>query len=402
MPTAPPPPAPRLSDDAGVTFTQRFAVDFEYPVCFTTDALDPANPTLAAAIARREPVRRHRVLPVVDAGVAAAWPDLSSAFVAYTDAHADRLSLAAPPEIVPGGEACKNDPSVPVRLHARMQQLGIDRHAVVLALGGGAVLDVAGYAAATAHRGVRLVRLPTTVLAQGDGGVGVKNGVNAFGVKNFVGTFAPPFAVVNDARFLETLPARERRAGLAEAVKVALVRDAALFDWLLAHAEACAGGELGPLGEAVRRCAEAHLGHITRAGDPFEQGSARPLDYGHWAAHKLEGLSSHRVRHGEAVAIGMALDARYAVEIGLLAEGDCVAVHRLLDRLGLPLWDSALAFTDPDGRPAVLAGLDEFREHLGGELTVTLLAGIGRGVEVHTIDADRMLRALDWLRRRGG
>jgi 3-dehydroquinate synthase len=401
MTIASPPPSPRPPAEPAVTLTQRFAVDFEYPVAFTADALDPANSTLAAAIARREPDRRHRVLPVVDAGVAAAWPDLAGALAAYADAHRDRLSLAAPPEIVPGGEACKNDPALPARLHARMHGLGIDRHAVVLGIGGGAVLDVAGYAAATAHRGVRMVRLPTTVLAQGDGGVGVKNGINAFGAKNFIGTFAPPFAVVNDVRFLDTLPARERRSGLAEAVKVALVRDAAFFDWLLAHAEACAGGEPGPLGEAVRRCAAAHLSHMAGAGDPFEQGSARPLDYGHWAAHKLEGLSGHRVRHGEAVAIGMALDARYAVEVGLLPEGDCIAICRLLDRLGLALWDSALAFTNAEGRPAVLAGLDEFREHLGGELTITLLAGIGRGVEVHAIDTARMLRALDWLRPRG-
>jgi len=402
MSVASSPPAPRAPAAPAAAFTQRLAVEFEYPVVFTADALHPANPTLADVVARREPARRHRVLPVVDAGVAGAWPDLAGALAAYAEAHRDRLALAAPPEVIPGGEACKNDPALPTRLRQRMQQLGIDRHAVVLAIGGGAVLDVAGYAAATAHRGVRLVRLPTTVLAQGDGGVGVKNGVNAFGVKNFVGTFAPPFAVVNDVRFLETLPARERRAGLAEAVKVALVRDAAFFDWLLAHAEACAAGEPGPLAEAVRRSAEMHLAHIAGGGDPFEQGTARPLDYGHWAAHKLEGLSGHRVRHGEAVAIGMALDARYAVEIGLLPAGDCAAICRLLDRLGLALWDAALGFADADGRPAVLGGLDEFREHLGGELTITLLAGIGRGVEVHAIEGAAMLRALDWLRRRGG
>src|SRR4029079_4140447 len=113
---------------------------------------------------------------------------------------------------------------------------GLDRHAFVMAVGGGALLDLVGYAAATTHRGGRLLRVPTTVLAQNDSGVGVKNGVNAFGVKNLVGTFAPPFAVINDLRFLQTLEPRERVAGMAEAVKVALVRDASFFEWMEAEA----------------------------------------------------------------------------------------------------------------------------------------------------------------------
>jgi 3-dehydroquinate synthase len=389
-------------DEPQTVLVQRFAVPFEYPVHFTADVLDPENPTLARVLARLEPARRHRVLPVFDAGLASAWPRLADALVAYADAHAATIALAGPPELLPGGEACKNDPALPGYLRARMQALGIDRHSFVLAFGGGAVLDVAGYAAATTHRGIRLVRVPTTVLAQCDGGAGVKNGVNAFGVKNFVGTFAPPFAVVNDARFLDTLPARERRAGLAEAVKVALIRDRAFFEWLAEWADALAAGEPVALGEAVRRCAELHLAHIVDAGDPFELGSARPLDFGHWAAHKLESLTAHRLRHGEAVAIGLALDARYSVDAGLLAPGDLDAVCSVLERLGLPLWDAALDIAGPDGRPAVLRGLDEFREHLGGDLTITLLAGLGRGVDAGTIDPDGMRRALDWLRDRSG
>src|SRR4029078_10058039 len=118
----------------------------------------------------------------------------------------------------------------------------------------GAMLDAVGYAAATTHRGVRIVRVPTTVLAQCDGGVGLKNGVNAFGVKNFLGAFAPPFAIVNDERFLETLPARDRRAGMAEAVRVALVRDAAFFQWLETEAIALAAFEPAALATLVRRC----------------------------------------------------------------------------------------------------------------------------------------------------
>src|SRR5207247_5778183 len=108
----------------------------------------------------------------------------------------------------------------------------IDRQSYALAIGGGAVLDAVGFAAAIFHRGVRHIRCPTTVLAQSDSGVGVKNAINAFGLKNLLGTFAPPFAVINDQTFLDVLPERDKRAGMAEAVKVALIRDGAFFDWI--------------------------------------------------------------------------------------------------------------------------------------------------------------------------
>ena len=379
---------------------QEFAVSFRYPVHFTADALDPANPTLANAIARAEPDRTHRILAVVDDGVARAWPDLSAAFGHYARAHADRLTLAAPPEIVPGGERAKNEPAVVERLHARLHELRIDRHSYVVIVGGGAVQDAAGYAAATAHRGVRIVRLPTTVLSQGDGGVGVKNGVNAFGTKNFLGTFAPPFAVVNDIRFIESLPRRDRIAGIAEAVKVALIRDRTFFDWLVGNAAALAGLEREAMAEMIRRGAELHLRHIATSGDPFEHGSARPLDFGHWAAHKLETLSGYRLSHGEAVGIGMLLDARYSVETGRLDPMSLDAIVALVDRLGLPQWDDVLELRGPDGTPRVLEGLAEFREHLGGELTVTLLEGIGRGVDAHEIEPSSVARAIAWLGER--
>ena len=140
------------------------------------------------------------------------------------------------PEIVEGGENAKNNPAYPSGIQKRIYELEMDRHSVIVAIGGGAVLDMVGYAVGTTHRGMRIVRLPTTVLSQADGGVGVKNGINAFGTKNFLGTFIPPFAVINDIRFLETLEARDQIAGMAEAVKVALIRDPDFFDWLLTYA----------------------------------------------------------------------------------------------------------------------------------------------------------------------
>ncbi len=405
--------APRAAaSNATFRIEQAFSVPFAYDVVFSRDALDPANPTLVDAIARREPARRHRVLPIVDAGLAAAWPELGGWLTAYFTRHAARLELVAPLTPVVGGEAVKNDPEIIARLLALFQTHHLDRHSFVMVLGGGAVLDAVGFAAATAHRGLRVVRVPTTVLSQNDSGVGVKNGVNLFGAKNFVGTFAPPFAVVNDARFLERLPARDRIAGLAEAVKVALIRDAGFFAALEAAAPALASfgldrtGALDPAGaldaieEVIRRCATLHLRHIATGGDPFELGSARPLDYGHWAAHKLESMTGHELRHGEAVAIGIVLDARYAFERGLLADADCERIYALVGALGLPRWHDALAIHAAGGRLAVLAGLDEFREHLGGELTVTLLRGIGEAVEVNEIDAALVEKSVAWLRAR--
>src|SRR5262249_34571675 len=140
---------------------------------------------------------------------------------------------------VPGGELAK-DASTLELLWGELAALRVDRHCFVVAIGGGAALDVVGFAAATLHRGVRLVRGPAAVLAQNDAGIGVKNGINAFGAKNFLGTFAAPVAVIDDFRFLDTLPARDRVAGMAEAVKVGLIRDRALFDWLADNAGALA------------------------------------------------------------------------------------------------------------------------------------------------------------------
>jgi 3-dehydroquinate synthase len=381
-------------------YRQALTVSFAYPVYFTRDVFSPENLDLRDALASREPGRRHRVLAVVDAGVAAAWPALGAELAAYADRHAGSMCLIAEPVVVPGGEGAKNDPALVEALHARFDAFGMDRHSFVLIIGGGAVLDMGGYAAATAHRGLRVIRVPTTTLGQDDSGVGVKNGVNAFGKKNFLGTFAPPHAVLNDVRFLETLERRDRVAGMAEAVKVALIRDATFFDWIREHAAALSAGALDVLEILVRRAAELHLAHIASGGDPFEQGSARPLDFGHWAAHKLESMTAHRLRHGEAVAIGIALDTVYSASSARCEPALAADVLTVLERLGLPTWDAALDVVSAAGRPVVLDGLAEFREHLGGALTVTLLAGAGRGVDVHEIDEPRMIAAIGALRAR--
>jgi 3-dehydroquinate synthase len=378
---------------------QRVSVAFTYPVHFTWDVFCPDNPDLVDAISAKEPLRRHRVLAVVDRGVALARPSLPADIMGYARRHADRMELVLPPLVIEGGEAAKNDPAGVAALHDALHAQRIDRQSFVLLVGGGALLDMGGFAAATAHRGVRVIRVPTTVLAQADSGVGVKNGINAFGKKNFLGTFAPPFAVLNDARFLMTLSPRDRTSGMAEAVKVALLRDAAFFRWIEEHAADLAAGEPARLAELVRRTAALHLCHIATAGDPFELGSARPLDFGHWAAHKLESMTSGRLRHGEAVAIGIAIDTHYAALRGYCDRALPETVSQVLRSLGFPLWDEALGIDAEAGRPAVLDGLGEFREHLGGELTITLLKGIGQSIEVHDIDEPVMTDAIHALAR---
>jgi 3-dehydroquinate synthase len=371
---------------------QSFVVRYDYPVCFTRGALDPANPALRAVLERAGP-GPHRVAPVVDSGVLDHAPGLPERLARYADAHRDVMQLVAAPLVLPGGEACKSDPRQLERLHRLVERHALCRHSFVLAIGGGAVLDAAGFAAATAHRGVRLVRMPTTVLAQNDAGIGVKNAVNVFGRKNFVGSFAPPFAVIDDFDFLATLPPRELRAGIAEAVKVALIRDADFFGRLRRRRHALAAFEPSSLEEMIVRCAELHLEHIRRGGDPFELGSARPLDFGHWAAHKLEELSGD-LRHGEAVAIGIALDSLYSQRVGLLGSAQAHAILTLLDELGFDLARPELERLDPG--PA----LAHFREHLGGELCITLLEAIGRGVEVREVDAGVVRKCVDFLLHR--
>ncbi len=381
-------------------YWQRFAVPFEYPVHFTGRVFDPANPVLAEAVSRLEPDRRHRCLIFVDDGLLAARPSLCDEIAAYAKAHAERIDLVSAAIPVPGGERVKSELFFVEQMQQTLFDHHIDRHAFVIAVGGGAVLDAVGLVAATSHRGIRHIRIPTTVLAQNDSGVGVKNGVNLRGVKNFVGAFAPPFAVLNDIDLLRTLEPRDKIAGMAEAVKVALIRDGAFFDWLERQADDLAVFEQPTMAHMIRRCAELHMHQIAHGGDPFEMGSTRPLDYGHWAAHKLESLTRHHLRHGEAVAIGMALDARYSVLSGHLAAGEEDRVCFLLEHLGFRLWHPALGSKTADGRPAVLAGLQDFREHLGGELTITLLSTIGVGIEVHEMDEALVIEALTWLKDR--
>lgn len=372
---------------------QQFSVNYSYPVLFTRGIFDADNPVLADLL-KQTGKTPNRALVVIDSEVARLTAGFLETISSYGKAHECLIEFVAPPFLVRGGELCKHEPLEIEKIHALVERHRLCRHSFIIAIGGGAVLDAVGFAAATAHRGVRLIRMPTTVLAQNDAGVGVKNGVNAFGRKNFLGTFAPPFAVINDLDFLHTLPTRDLRSGIAEAVKVALIRDRSFFDSLYSDRKKLACFDSQAMERMIVRCAELHLEHIASGGDPFEFGSSRPLDFGHWNAHKLEELTGGEVRHGEAVAIGIALDSLYSKYSGLLSDLDLHRILSLLEDLGFNLYHPALSWLD------VEKALREFQEHLGGELTIPLLEGIGKKIEAHQLDTQLMRRCIAMLGER--
>ena len=379
---------------------QNIAVRFSYDVHFTRGLWSLDNPLLSEVIAKDSNVAKS-VIVVVDSGLLSHHPGLLRKIANYTNYYAENIKLAAEPIIVPGGEAAKNDPTLVDKIHSCIEQARLCRHSYVLAIGGGAVIDMAGYAAATAHRGIRLIRIPTTVLAQNDSGVGVKNGINALGKKNFLGTFAPPVAVLNDFDFLTTLDDRDWRSGIAEAVKVALIKDRSFFEFICDRASDLAQRDSQAMEQLIYRCCQLHLNHIATYGDPFEMGSSRPLDFGHWAAHKLEHLSNYRLRHGEAVAIGMALDCTYSYTIGLLAEADWKQIIKTLKQLGFKLYDTELGrdLEDKNSKNSIFGGLVEFREHLGGDLAIMLLQNIGQGIEVNQVNISVYQQAILMLQK---
>jgi 3-dehydroquinate synthase len=364
-----------------------FSIPAVHRLRFTRDVFGPDQETLAELL---EPTGEApaRVQFWIDQAVARANPHLRQRIETFVRTHARRLARAGNVQIVPGGERVKNDVHLLERMLKVIHAADLDRRSYIVAIGGGAVLDAVGMAASVAHRGIRLVRLPTTTLGQADSGVGVKTGVNLFGKKNWIGSFAVPWGVVNDAAMLDSLSDRDYRCGFAEAVKVSLLKEPALFERIERSTDAILRRGRAAL-EVIAASAKLHLAHITRGGDPFESNEARPLDFGHWSAHKLESASRFRLRHGEAVAIGLAIDSIYSsLRCGLPAS-DANRILDCLARLGFSFQAEEL-----NDAEALLEGMEEFRQHLGGRLTITLLEGVGRPVDVHEIDAGAMREAI--------
>ena len=374
---------------------QSFRVHFEYKVFFTEKLFDISNPLFREYLTSQQTDNRKKLLFVLDQGVVNHHPGLPGKIKNYISAIPSFL-LVENILIIPGGEQSKNNQDAFDNIIEAVHQYGIDRHSYIVAIGGGSLLDIAGYAAAVSHRGIRHIRIPSTVLSQNDSGVGVKNGINFFGKKNFLGTFAPPVVVFNDYNFLHTLDERHWRSGISEAIKVALIKDPVFFAWLEENASLLAQRDMASMKYLIKRCAELHLQHIA-GGDPFEMGSSRPLDFGHWSGHKLEQLTHFSVLHGEAVAMGIVLDSVYSFLSGRITEKDITRILDLMTALGFDITHPQMKIEDENS--PLIAGMNEFREHLGGKLTIMLLNAIGKGEEVHVLDIELLKKSSEWINK---
>jgi 3-dehydroquinate synthase len=376
---------PQTPDNQDVNFN----VAMTHRLRFTEDIFG-SDAEVLAGLLQSSDERPARIQFWLDQNVADSRPTLISLLKRFTDSRPDRLQRIGRIQLVPGGEEAKNEIHLLEQILKVINASNLDRRSYIVAIGGGAVLDAVGFAASIAHRGLRLVRLPTTTLSQADSGVGVKNSMNLFNKKNWLGSFAVPWAVINDSEMLSTLSNRDFIGGFSEAVKVSLLKDGAMFKRLCQSAGAIANREMAAAMPIIRSSAQLHLDHITRGGDPFEMCEARPLDYGHWSAHKMETMTDFSLRHGEAVAIGVAIDTVYSsLELGL---DDSITQQVLgcLAKLGFQLSDSSLADVE-----VLFDGLEEFRQHLGGRLTLTMLSDLGKPLEVHSVNRDKMLKSIE-------
>lgn len=263
----------------------------------------------------------------------------------------------------------------------------MNRDACVLALGGGVIGDVAGFAAACYQRGVGYVQVPTTLLAQVDSSVGGKTGVNHPGGKNLVGAFHQPLAVISDTRTLGTLPVRELRAGLAEVIKYGLVADAAFLAWLEAELEQLLALEPSAVEYAVRRCCEIKAAIV--AADEREHGARALLNLGHTFGHAIEAAAGYgEWLHGEAVGVGMLLAADLSQRLGWIGSEDVERVRELLRRAGLPVTAPRIGA----GRALELMAMD--KKVLAGRIRLVLLARIGEGVVSGDYPAEALQQTL--------
>ena len=306
--------------------------------------------------------------------------------------HGETLMAALPGVehvLVPDGERSKTLKTV-ARIYESLIRLGADRQSTIIAVGGGVIGDTVGFAAATYLRGVDLVHVPTTLLAQVDSAVGGKVGVNHALGKNLIGAFHPPVAVIADPRLLDTLPKRELRAGLFEVVKYGVIASRALFERIVTDLPGILAREPPVMAAIV--AASCRIKAKVVAADEREAGPRRVLNFGHTTGHALEAVTRYRrLRHGEAVAYGMLVAAQIAASRGLLDSDDHTALTDLIGRMGpLP------SVTDLSASE-VLAAMRRDKKVIAGRLHVVLPNGIGDTVIVDDVtekDTRRALRAI--------
>ena len=271
--------------------------------------------------------------------------------------------------VLPDGEEHKNLDTIALILDALVGHR-FSRDGVVLALGGGVVGDMAGFAAAIYQRGIDFIQVPTTLLAQVDSAVGGKTGINHPGGKNLVGAFHQPLCVLSDSDTLHTLPDRELSAGLAEVVKCGLIADAQFFGWIEEHAAALLKRDAGALNHVIRRSCEVKADVV--AGDEREHGRRALLNLGHTFGHAIELCAGYgQLLHGEAVGAGMAMAARFSHRLGWLAAADVERIAQLLQALKLPVRPPRVNAEE------FLAGMAMDKKVLRGQIRLVLVPGIG-------------------------
>jgi 3-dehydroquinate synthase len=373
------------------------SIKFElgHRVFFTRGVFGPENRVLLDQLTLSGIVKPIRCLVFLDQGLLERNPFLIGQIRDYFGKYSSELQLASNPVWVPGGEDAKSGLNALGKVVEAIAQNHLCRHSFVITVGGGAVLDAVGLAASLVHRGLRQIRMPTTVLSQSDAGIGIKNGVNWGGQKNFLGSFQVPRAVINDFDLLESLGFDQRRDGTAEAVKVSLIRDREFFEWIEGNTRSILARGADAMETLIRRCASLHLRQIAHGGDPFELGTSRPLDFGHWLAHRLELLSEYRLSHGHAVAVGIAVDSLYSSRLGFLSVDQLERILSCLGELGFSLRvGNRLRLVGEGLIESLLEGISEFQEHLGGKLSLTLLKEIGKPIEVDEIDRYQMRQSI--------
>jgi 3-dehydroquinate synthase len=336
--------------------------------------------------------------------IAAALPDARCAVV--TDQNVAALYLAPlkasleteglflGDAVVAAGESSKSF-SVLAKLCETLLQLGVERGDCVIALGGGVIGDLAGFAASILRRGVRLVQVPTTLLAQVDSSVGGKTGIDTPQGKNLIGAFHQPSLVLADISALSTLPEREFRAGYAEVMKYGLLGDAAFFAWLEQHWPQVFSGEGSERLKAIETSVRAKAA-IVEADEREESGTRALLNLGHTFGHALEAFAgySDRLLHGEAIAIGMRLAFAYSAEQGLCPREDVARVERHLAAVGLPSKIADIPGKAPS-TGQLLRLMAQDKKVKGGKLALVLVRGIGQAFVEHDVALDRLTTFLE-------
>jgi 3-dehydroquinate synthase len=376
---------------------QSFQIRFKYNIIFTTDIFNTNNKTIINILNKLNK-NKKKVLLFIDKNVYKTNDYLKTKIKEYIKTNENYINLVCDPILITGGEKIKNHYNIVKYAYKIIDTYKICRQSYVLAIGGGTLQDLIGFITSTAHRGIKLIRIPTTTLSQDDSGVGVKNGINFNNKKNFIGCFNTPYAVINDFNFLHSLKKENFIEGFSEAIKVALIKNKKLFYLIKNNTKEILNRNKIITEKIIYICAKIHAEHISKKGDPFELTSSRPLDFGHWSAHKIESLSKYKISHGKSVAIGIALDCTYSYIMKILKRSNWKNIINTLLNLKLPIYSKELSLTE-NNENKIFKGLEEFREHLGGKLTITLIKNIGKKIETHHINKSIYEKSIKLLKK---